>query len=121
LPCRLFFCKQQKFVSVCVVMPLIRQPKGGGGITAAATTASKSAESCKCYCQGGKRISYPYGWTAATARHDSSDELSSHPESRPSTTRSNSRIEQVSYQSAHPAAAKQLESSTLERKPSLFP
>lgn len=34
---------------------------------------SNSEESCKCYCQGGKRISYPYGWinTTTSIQHHS--------------------------------------------------
>lgn len=28
--------------------------------------------SCKCYCTGGKRVSYPYGWATAASHHPSS-------------------------------------------------
>uniref|UniRef100_A0A915PJB9 NF-kappa-B inhibitor-interacting Ras-like protein n=1 Tax=Setaria digitata TaxID=48799 RepID=A0A915PJB9_9BILA len=77
--------------------------------------SSDSGKSCKCYCQGGKRISYPYGWTSAV--QDSSDE-SSRTEDRSPATKS-THGERVSYQTAHPVAARHLENQTLERKPSV--
>ncbi|KAM3721685.1 NF-kappa-B inhibitor-interacting Ras-like protein [Dirofilaria immitis] len=85
---------------------------------------SKSEKFCKCYCQGGKRVSYPYGWTTTTSttatasfQYDSIDELP-HVEGC-STIAKSSHVEHVSYQTAHPVAMKHLESQTLERKPSV--
>ncbi|VDM12558.1 unnamed protein product [Wuchereria bancrofti] len=77
-----------------------------------------SEETCKCYCQGGKRISYPYGWTTTTTtsplQYDSFDELSFDTKDHPTMSKTG-HVEYVSYQMAHPAAISQ----TLERKPSV--
>uniref|UniRef100_A0A0R3RVF6 NF-kappa-B inhibitor-interacting Ras-like protein n=1 Tax=Elaeophora elaphi TaxID=1147741 RepID=A0A0R3RVF6_9BILA len=82
--------------------------------------------SCKCYCQGGKRLSYPYGWTTATTitttsfQHDFIDESFEGvaEERRPPTVKLG-HVEQVSYQSANPAAMRHFENQMLERKPSV--
>ncbi|VDO34764.1 unnamed protein product [Onchocerca flexuosa] len=84
---------------------------------------NKSGKSCKCYCQGGKRISYPYGWTTNTSttatasfQYDSIDELCV--DDRSETAKS-THDEHMSYQTKHPVAMKRLESQPVERKPSL--
>ncbi|VDM97948.1 unnamed protein product [Thelazia callipaeda] len=90
---------------------------------------NKWKESCKCYCQGGKRISYPYGWTAPSSstittttvfiQNDSIAE-SPHLENRsspsPSSVPKSSHIEQVCYQTV---AGKHFESQVSERKQSV--
>ncbi|EFO27692.1 hypothetical protein LOAG_00787 [Loa loa] len=81
--------------------------------------SSNSEESCKCYCQGGKRTSYPYGWTTTTTasvQYDSIGESSSRAEDRSLTIKSG-HIEHISHQAAHPVAVRHLGNQTLERKP----
>uniref|UniRef100_A0A1I7VMR9 NF-kappa-B inhibitor-interacting Ras-like protein 2 n=1 Tax=Loa loa TaxID=7209 RepID=A0A1I7VMR9_LOALO len=83
--------------------------------------SSNSEESCKCYCQGGKRTSYPYGWTTTTTasvQYDSIGESSSRAEDRSLTIKSG-HIEHISHQAAHPVAVRHLGNQTLERKPSV--
>uniref|UniRef100_F1LBB6 NF-kappa-B inhibitor-interacting Ras-like protein n=2 Tax=Ascaris suum TaxID=6253 RepID=F1LBB6_ASCSU len=73
--------------------------------------------SCKCYCTGGKRVSYPYGWATAASHHpsssvvDSSQLIPDRPAIKPD--------EESRQESIYPAAVRQLEHLNLERKTSV--
>uniref|UniRef100_A0A9J2Q393 Uncharacterized protein n=1 Tax=Ascaris lumbricoides TaxID=6252 RepID=A0A9J2Q393_ASCLU len=73
--------------------------------------------SCKCYCTGGKRVSYPYGWATAASHHpsssvvDSSQLIPDRPAIKPD--------EEGRQESIYPAAVRQLEHLNLERKTSV--